>query len=233
MTLLELVTATRNMLDDKGGEGYDWETGDQSRLRWTNEELTTFLNEAEREVARRTHCLIEAVNSDICQINVVAGETMYPISPLIIKIKDADLLSSTTPLVDVSYKDIMRDDATWKTTQGLPLNYVKDYQSGYIKLYPIPVVDDTIDFVVYRLPLDNMEWDSRQFGEPEIPSDFHYGMIYWAGKLAYEKDEPNSLDIKLGGELEGKFMGLFGMAESLYAVERKKRTKRGVRYGGI
>ena len=61
MNLLQLVTHLRlYILDDSGGTGVDWEAitatqnSSHNLLRWTNEELVAYINEAERQATRNS-----------------------------------------------------------------------------------------------------------------------------------------------------------------------------------
>ena len=234
MTLLKLVERMRNTLDDKGGTNGDWtDSSIQSRLRWTNEELIGYINEAERETAIRTHELIDAETSEVCQIDVVTGTHTYEIHNKIITIERAKLLTGLRPLSETSWKDIEAVRPDWETATGTPEYYMRDWQKGKIRLYPIPIADGTLNLNVYRLPLDDMELDSWDADEPEIDAQYQDKMLSWGMHLAYQKDEPNTLDPDKVMFYLQKFESEVGPSVNMYSIERRKKKNRQTGYGGI
>ena len=193
MTLLELVTELRNKLDDKGGHLTDWELPASSNLlRWTNDELVLLINEAEKEVCRRTPLLIDGTTEDVVQIDVEADESLYQLNSVITRVLRVKTTSDDKILNGVSWKDLESVDSKWDTRTGTVLNYILDWDTGYIKLQPIPTATDTLSMRVNRMRLDELEWANRERQEPEIRADYPYKMLHWALHLAYEKDEPNT-----------------------------------------
>lgn len=234
MTLLELVTELRNLLEDTGGHGVDWEDATREHLlKWSNDELVTFINEAEREVAQRTKCLFDASTAEVVEIAVVAATADYYLHKSITKIRRAKLDLVTLALEQTSWRDQEALKSTWDTETGTPYYFVLDWNYGQMRLSPTPVVDDTLRLSVYRYPLEDMAWSGRNSAEPEIPVQFQRKMLYWAAHLAYEKDEPNTEDQTRSTAFEAKFAREFGPSEDMYSIERKKRTKRSISYGGI
>ena len=234
MTLLELVTELRNKLDDKGGHLTDWELAASSNLlRWTNDELVLLINESEREVCRRIPLLVDGTTEDVVQIDVEADESLYLLNSVITRVLRAKTTSNDKVLNGVSWRDLEGVDDKWDTRTGTVLNYILDWDTGYLKLQPTPTTTDTISMRVNRMPLDALEWTNREWQEPEIPTDYHYKMLHWALHLAYEKDEPNTLDRGKSEYHRDKFEYEFGPKENVYSQERKKRVKRPIKYGGL
>jgi len=234
MTLLELVTELRNMLEDTGGTGVDWELDASERLlKWTNSELTLLINEAEKEVAVRTRCLFDALTAEVCTISITATNSNYTQHSSIIEIRQAQLNSNSASLRHLSWKDLEALDSKWEAATGTPVAFLTDYSFNKIKLYPVPTETDTLKLNVYRYPVDEMTWAQRASSEPEVPLHFHKKMLSWAAHLAYMKDEPNTEDTSKSVEYEQKFSREIGPGESAYTQVRKKRPKRGISYGGI
>lgn len=234
MTLIELITELRNLLEDTGGHGIDWvNINNEHLLKWTNSELVLFLNEAEKEVARRTHILFDSETPEIVEIPVLVDEGSYVLHPSIIRIRRAKLDSQTRALDMTSWRDQEALDPDWENKNGTARSLIRDWSFGRIRLVAIPAIADTLRLSVYRLPLEDMEWTQRASAEPEIPIEYHQKLLYWAAHLAYEKDEPNTEDAKRSEIFELKFEREIGPKEDAYSQERKKRTKRNIAYGGI
>lgn len=230
MTLVNLVKNLRTrLLDDTGGEGVDWQDEAVSRLlRWSNEELVDLINEAMRETAVRLKC-----HTDRLTINVKAGQRSYTINSKVFKIRRVKLDLVSYSLGEISWQDADAIRKDWEDYENTPDSYMLDWERGKISLYPIPLVDDTLTMNVYRYPKSDMTLENWESDEPELAEEHQRNALYWAAKLAYEKDEANSYDDGRAIKLEGTYIQHFGMPESAYALQRKKKAKRQIRYGGI
>jgi hypothetical protein len=228
--LKELVTYLRtDILDDLGGTGVDWtQDNSSSLLRWTNEELTRFINEAQKEVAKRTYVLRDST-SYLTKFKLKDGRQNYPLDEKILQINVLYVDGITYPLDKISYKDIL-GVADWRSDKGRPEYYFTDWSNGYVTFRYIPDSNydgKQVSMQVFRLPIKDLTW-SNNTEEPEVPEEMQYVMLYWAAHLAYQKDEPNSLSEERSGYYASKFTAEFGPKESYYSSERKKRKSRPV-----
>lgn len=236
MTLLDLVKHLRiSVLDDTGGTGVAWEdiTEDDVenyQLRWSNEELTRFINEAEKRVARATLCLKK---SEVAfNIAVTAGTADYNYNSKIIRLKDVVLSSTGKNLEPAEIEDLI-GIPNWRAKTGTPTSYILDQSDKSIKLYPIPLVDDTVDIVYNRLPLVDLDWYQDVYAEPEIPEEYQLDMLDWALHLAYLKDEANTFDPTRAEYYRQRFISQFSDNNAYAEVRRRNSRGRTVRYGGI
>lgn len=231
MTLRELITNLRvSILDDDGGNGVDWTDPNVAvALRWSNEELTLFINEAQKEVVRRIKC----IRDPSLTITVTAGEPLYKLDTSILDIERAKLASNGRRIIEESWETMEQNSLKWEDMTGEPRWLITDWKSGYVLLNPVPETDDVIHLVAERLPKKDMRLAQWGSDKPEIPEQWQYKMLNWAAHLAYVKDEPNSLDNKKGTLHDELFTRDFGYADNAYAVHRKKAPKRPVVYGGI
>lgn len=233
MTLFELVKHLREtILDDTGGTGISWEdiveTDDAvSLLRWSNEELTRLINAAQIQACRSAFLLKNSTLS----IDVVADQPLYYIDKSIIKIKNAFLDSTGNELRKVEIEDLY-SVPRWKNVAGLPNRYIVDYATGVLRLYPIPVDDDTISLISYVLPQTTMDWSTKEIDEPEIKEQFQLDMLYYAAYLAYQKENANTFDPNRSEKFKLLFESQFSNT-SAYGDTRRERTRnRPIRYGG-
>lgn len=236
MTLLELVRHLRKyILDDTGGTGVDWETvtedaAEASQLRWSNEELTSFINEAQKQACRNS-LLIKEYNSSF-DIAVTAGTAEYEIDPRIIRIKHAYLNSTGKELSKADIEELFEIQNWWDLT-GTPSYYVADHNTGKITLFRKPTANDTVKLVVYRTQLLDFDWTLNS-AEPDINERYHLPMLHYAAFMAYMKDEANTLDPKKAQEHLALFTQEFSAPNNAYAeTQRQRRTKRGITYGGL
>jgi hypothetical protein len=234
MTLLELVKHLRtSILDDLGGYEVQWENLEEDQagslqFRWTNEELTSFLNEAQRQACRRILPLKEEFTINI--------ESPYPnyvlLDPRILRVETVEL-SSTGKQLDPTDRDDLRAIENWRAKEGSVYNYCTNYIDGRMYFYRKPIADDSVIVYASVLPSTDLLWTDYD-ESPEIRPEHHLGLTYYAAYLAYLKDEANAKDPNNAAIWLQKFDEEFPNITSAYAETRRRmKNGRGVRYGGL
>lgn len=233
MNLLALVTFLRtSILDDTGGTGVEWEgigreDDDADMLRWSNEELVEFIDEAVRQVYRR----ILPVKDSSLDIAITAGVSTYILNPKIIQLLRTRLTSTGLALNEVDINDLW-DISDWESKTGTPTCFTPNYDTATITLFPIPEIDDTLKILVNRYPLVDLSW-SKNTALVGLRQEVLLPMLNYAAFMAYNKDEENTSDAAIAN----RFLDLFTRDfphSSLYADSRKRRTtNRGIAYGGL
>lgn len=238
MNLLEMVKYLRtSILDDTGGTGVEWEdiTEDQDAaelLRWTNEELTTFINEAIKKACRASYLLKDS--QPTFNISLVDLQSDYLIDGRIISVKSARLVTTGKRLTPIAYEDIW-DETTVAMREGVPQFFYTDAITGILSVYPIPTTAsglEDIQFITVREVMTELDWDDNE-ATTELNSRYHIPLLNYAAYMAYLKDEANSLDPARAQQFLTLFINEFDN-ESVYGEVRRTRNKRGTtRYGGI
>jgi hypothetical protein len=230
MNTLELVTHLRkNILDDYGGVGVEWESFssqdfDSIQLRWDNEELVANINEAITQVYRRINPI-----KDLETLEVTTGETEYPLPSyiqniLIVRREDK------TQLEEKELIDIWWDSSTEESIGDL-VSYSPDYRNKVLKFSPVPVKDEVVSMMVYRYAKTKLSWEDPE-ASPELIEQFQLPMLWYAAFLCYSKDEANTLDPKRAATMLSYFDREFPFT-SAYSNMRKSRTSnKGIKYGG-
>jgi hypothetical protein len=235
MTLYELIKHLRiSILDDTGGTNVSWgqiNEGDDTSalLRWSNEELTAFINEAQRQACRAALLLKRA--DPAFDISVIAEVSDYDLDPIIINVKNVFLESNGTELVRVEIEDLY-SMPRWREVTGTPNRYIVDYNMNTIRLYPTPVRDDTLNLIVYSLPSTEMSWLSADFDEPEIKQQFQLDMLYHAAYMAYMKENANTFDPQRSEKFKLLFDSEFSNTNAYIDVRRERTRHRPIKYGG-
>jgi len=109
MYLLDQIKYLReSVLDDVGGTGVVWQNVHQdeaeaAQLRWTNEEITFFLTQAEREVARRAKLLLDA--SGAYDITTVPDQMDYSLNQKVLRVLHAQI--DERPLCDIEIEEVL------------------------------------------------------------------------------------------------------------------------------
>lgn len=223
------------ILNDLGGSGFDWTTatedytGVATNLLWSNEELTLYINEARREVARR--CLIYEDFGATFDIAITAGTAVYTYNPLILRIIGNILQSNGKELELVDMRELF-EISRWDEKIGTPRKYSMNYRSKQIYFYPTPVINDTFKPFVYRFPLADLSWSSPTT-DIDVPDEMAIKMLWWAAFLAYMKNDVDTYDSKQAEKFKNLFDAEFEET-STYSDTRKRRTgRRNIKYGGI
>lgn len=235
-TLYDAVKQLRvYILNDIGGTGNNWELVDEgtngvaSKLLWSNEELTKYIDEAQIEVARRCN-LFEDFGTDF-NITLTAGNSIYDLHPKITHVIGNILQSNGQQLEHIDMKQIF-EETRWDQDTGTPRKFAMNYRSKQVYFFPTPVVADTWKPFVYRLPLNTLNWSSST-SDLEVPDEYAFKMLWYAAALAYLKNDVDTYDPKESKKFMDLFDGEFETT-SAYSDTRKRRTSnRGVKYGGI
>jgi hypothetical protein len=223
VTLAELRTALRQRLDDLA-----------SPQLWSDDELTAYLNEAQREAAERALLLYDS-SSSVTQLRVSAGTALYNVDPLVLRIDRAVLASNgnvlrrtTTDELDnevchwlyIDAYGVASANTPWELRTGQPRGYIE--QIGSIRLVPIPTSDDLVKLSLWRVPLEDMADDGD---EPEIPPRHHARLIDWGERCAYLKRDSDTYDANKAALAEARFTAFFGERPDAN-VQRKRQIRR-------
>lgn len=227
MNFLEIITLLRQQLDDQ----------DTSSPLWSDDELKLYINRSIQEACMRSNLILDSSTSEICVIQITEDVAEYTIDRRILEIKrfvygDDNLVLSPffhrgmDHLTERSGSyDSLYFQSRWELREGYPSRYIVDLNSRIIRLDYIPTEDTTARLTVYRLPLTDLVEDTDI---PEIPEHFHFDLIYWAKKLAYEKLDSEAFDSQLSADSERKFIEVFGTKQTANYMENQqiRRTKR-------
>lgn len=196
MNLGQLIAQFRNYMDDK-----------QAPYLWDDEEVILYINEAEREVARRSRCLTDSLDPEICYIPVTAGQSTYKLDPRILYLRRVKTDQHNNLLCPVRCHLLEIEDNKWESRHGRVDRIVMDHNSRAITLYRVPSVDQTLRLTVVRLPVREM---SSLSDVPEIPSEYHLQMLNYAYYLAYSKQDVEGKNMELANNFYQRFEMEFG-----------------------
>lgn len=201
MTLLELITTLRtSILDDTGGDVVtDW-TVDDSDCLWSNDELASYFDRAQREYCRRR--AIRDTSSTVTDVTLVAGTAAYALDPVIKSVEEIAVVSNGDP-IDRLYQDEYPADINGLTWADGSTKYYTLLERT-LTLYPTPTADDALKLTVRRSPTATLTWASSD-ESPEINADDHDALLDWAAHLAYLKHGADTRDPDLSGRHQGLF----------------------------
>ncbi len=202
---------------------------------WSDTELNSYMDGAQKEFARRTDYFSDASTTDIVDIPFVADDVLKTLDPRVTKIRYAKLLTNGTKVQPVTYADMdnritnpsdynspfeFGSVLDWEMSTGKPRYIVTDVETGKIQLAPIPVEADTLRLTVYRLPLEDIN-DNSQCLEV-VEEDFQRGLLFYMKYLAYLKNDIDTYDARLQQ---------VALENHEDFIEKSKRQLRRLRFG--
>jgi len=212
--------------------------GDDSDSLFKNAELLEYIDFAQREFARRTEVLQDSRTVSITQLAVTATDPWVDISNIVIGIKKASLLANNTRLKVINHRELdqgfLIDDygldwaGNWETKTGTPQLLITDMDTAAVRLFPIPVADDTLSLQVTRYPLDPIESNSSEL---EIPEQFHRKLLHHVLYTAYSKQDADAFDPNKSENERMKFEEAIDAARNEIGKRYKKSGT--VKYGGL
>lgn len=165
---------------------------DDSNALWTNTEIISYINQAQKEFSRKTLCLIDRTNFTL---PVVAGTRDYTFDPKILRITAGWLVTGGSRLQPISFESMERawsvaQDTVerfggWETETGTPSHIVTDLEIDTLYVWPNPTSNDTLALYVRKVADDvTLITDAL-----EIPEMFREGLNLRVMALAYLKHD--------------------------------------------
>lgn len=115
------------------------------------------------------------------------------------------------------YDVLIGSGDVWATRTGTPLHFTREYRSGYLRLLPIPVVDDVVTIIATVAP------QNLGLGQP-LPFDSYRDIqlvILWMKKMAYAKQDVDTFDEGKSKSYESEFQRR--ALDRRYEAERLRR----------
>lgn len=207
MNVEEFISQFRNYMSDT-----------QKPYLWSDEEIVLYLNEAEREAARRSRSFIDSSTPEVCMIDAIPGVQSYELDPRVIYIRRVRTSAHTDPVSPIHLQLIDKVDDRWETAQGRVENYVVGHESGKISLVRIPKVAQTIRMTVVREPLCEMQTLSD---EPELPKRYHMQLLEYVYYRAYMKHDSEAENTQLAQSHYAIFEAEFGSKHLASSLEEE------------
>lgn len=194
---------------------------------WSDEALTSYLNEAVQEACERALLIEDMTTEAVCRIALQPGQAVYRLHPSVLKVERA--LVDGKPLTETSIERLDEGMTNWEARRGEPRQYVFVQAGGAgqpaIQLVPEPVAPGLLKLRVYRGALVPMAEAAAETDAPEIPVRHHRKLMNWALRCAYLRPDADGYDRDRAQLHEAMFERDFG-ARPDANVQRKQRDKR-------
>ena len=204
---------------------------------WSDEEVWRYANDAYRMFVR----LIGGVpdfDSDICAVSVVPGEAVADIDPNIVRIMSATRRSDSNVIEIINSTDLgkMRSKDYGQTKQLVmdsregPVRYaVLGLRKNTLRWIQVPIEADTIDLVIYRLPLNTITGEGEEL--TDVEEDHHIHLLDWMKHLAYKKQDADTFNPQASAKGEADFREYCAFVKA--EMQRYQHKTRTVTYGGL
>lgn len=172
---------------------------------WTSKRLVRYINEAQRRFARRSLVIRDGSTPECCQIQLVAGQTLYPLHTSVIAVLSALYTGDNTDLARGGHAALgtyrMPDTyffnpaglsnlppgkvLAFSTDEQISANDYGTFNKVTMRVYPKPSADfaGIVNLRVVRLPIGRFDEENTD-AYPEVPEDYHLDMLDWAAYLA-------------------------------------------------
>lgn len=207
---------------------------------WSDDEVYRYMNDAYRMFVR----LIGGIpdfTSAVTQVPIVAANPLGALDPSILRIMSATRLSDGRPIriINVTDLPVPVTDGQYgvpvsvglDSTPGPVISMVIGMQRNVARWVQVPVVNDTAQLVLYRMPATVITNLTTAQTFTDVADDHHIHLLDWMRHLAYRKQDAETFDRSKSAENEASFRAY--CAEVVAENERYKHKTRVVAYGGI
>jgi len=157
--------------------------------RWDDPTLRRFLNEACRDISRRTECLR---GSDTISTFASVARYLTPVDT--IRLHRVEFVDSSSHVIPLRYRDPYNMDGYWGISQDTHVSQPRFFTTWgeppnlEIQLYPTPIEDAELRVWYYRLPVELSETGSEASSSLDLPSGWGDTAIDYAEARAWLKD---------------------------------------------
>lgn len=210
---------------------------------WSDVGIFVYMDDAQKMFCRLGGGIADS-SSPMCSLPVVAGEVHIDFDPRIIKLRDLRRASDGRNVDIINFEDLgtpgwSQDDyghsyawgnggPKFSDRQGPVRAAVVGMDANKIRVIDVPQSNDTLNAIVYRMPLEDITASSTAF---EIDSQHHRYLLNWMKHLAHEKQDAETYDRGRSLEFRQKFLDYCDQAKA--ERERREHKYRTVAYGGI
>jgi hypothetical protein len=210
---------------------------------WSDTEVYLYMDDAYKSFVRKTGGISDETSA-LTLIPIVAGESYSEVSSKILKFRLATLVSTQDPVLIVNAEDVVNlakydygvlrplNQNTPGRVTHMVVGVERTAAVGKVKWVQKPIVSDSVQLTVMRMPLDDVTEANPSFAFDEILSEHHQHLLAWMKHRAYGKQDAESFD--RGKREEYKIEFLAYCTEATAENERyKSKPVRVVKYGGI
>lgn len=174
---------------------------------WTDDTLLRYINDAYLRFAEASACIRDNRTPEVTQLTLATGVREYDLHPSVVSVYSA-VRADGVPLNLIPHRAAFGDGETirgsaravlpWTQANAAPLWFSLDEAAGVLTVFGTPAAEFNglvVNLRVTRRPLAKLTL-AEKHGEPEVPEQYHLGMLEWAAYLALRNH-----DVDLAGEM--------------------------------
>lgn len=211
---------------------------------WSDVNVYAYMNDAYTSFVRQTGGVPDS-SSAVTQVPVVAGAATALVSPLILRFRQAFLLSTGEEVNIINEQDrvygqsqsdygierpLLRDTRTGKV-RFMVVGEERTQAGATVRWVQVPEANDTVSLVVYRLPLDTISVGDGFFTFPDINTEHIEHLVSHMKARAYDKHDADTFNKGKRDAYKKEFNDYCAAVKAEW--ERYKHKTRTVQYGGI
>jgi len=194
---------------------------------WSDDLIALYADDAQKKFCRLTNGIADS-SSDLCSVDIEAGEPVAAIDKRILKIRRVQRDSDGRPLDIYNLEDLDLRGIRLTTQKGPVRAVVLGMEEHSVRWLDVPLLNDTATLAVYRLPLRDITTTKTQL---EIDSQHHVALLLWMKHLAYARQDADTHNEQLSQRYEAEFRAYCSEAKA--EQDRARSKVRVVAYGGI
>lgn len=197
MTLEDLIRRFRTLAVDK-----------VQPYLFADEDVTDWLNDAQRQACIRGRLLREDANPAVCEIALDPSQKTYPLHKAVYEIINARIVpvsGRSRPVFLASREWMDENMPDWRDEQGQAEFAIQDDTS--IRVVGVITTGDKLAIECYRTPLKVLANDTDK---PEIHEAHHEHLIQWALHKAFSVPDADGFDAARSAAAEAEFTAYFG-----------------------
>lgn len=183
-----------------------------------DDELYRYLDDAYRMFVRLIGGVPDA-GSSITEVDIVAGESEASIHPSILRIMRADRRSNGRELQVINQTDLATlrstdygvSKAISMNTEGDVMYMMIGHKPNTVRWIQIPVENDTVDMMVYRLPLSKITGESSRLSD--IDEQHHTALLDRMKYHAFKRPGTPFFNPKLSADFDLSFQNYCAQAK--------------------
>ena len=171
---------------------------------WAQAEILEYARDAENEACQRADLLTDETSS-FTDITINTSTGTFSISNTITEVLSAKLSLESNPLMKTSRRVLDLSFSNWPANTSTPRSIFRS-ATNKITVYPKPIVADTLNMAVSRIPTTPMTLT----GSPEVNARWHPGLLEWILYRMYMKNDSETLNVDKALDHEANFTKIFG-----------------------
>ena len=177
---------------------------------WPDDDVTDWLNDAQRHACVRGRLIREDANPAVCQVALEPGRSTYPLHKSLYEIIHLALVPTTGEPITLSLQSREWLDATtpnWRFAAGRRPEFAVQNDTS-LRIVGDIHAGDVLHIECYRLPLKIMV---NEADKPEIHEAHHEHLIHWALHRAFSKPDADTFDANRAALADAAFTRYFGL----------------------